>query len=340
MVMIAHWAQWQFTNELIASIPFVHGVILFFVLSGFLITRILMQGAEAGGSSGGFLKKFYIRRVLRIFPIYYLLIFTLFISNYQNTRDIFFWLATYTINIFQAIRNEYVGDFNHFWSLGVEEQFYLFWPLIILFIARKRWLAVILCTISLSIFFRTIIYLTNGNWMMNSYSTPGCMYALGLGALLAYWTLYREKAIAKISRPEIVYSVLLLYLASLILNDYFDSEAWKQIGDDCLFGVLSLLLICGAFYGMFKGLAKKFLENRFVNYAGRISYGLYVYHLFIPALYYWIAQSTGYMISNKYVLFTIFFIMTFIVAHFSWIFIERPVNRLKLKFPYSVSAVQ
>lgn len=335
MVMVAHWAQWQFTNPLITQFPFVHGVILFFLLSGFLITRILLNGQLITGSRRTFVRNFYIRRILRIFPVYYILILTLFIIDYKNTRIVFPWLISYTSNMYQSLHNEFIGDFNHFWSLAVEEQFYLFWPLLLVFLPRNKTLTIILSSITLSVAFRLAVYFTNGNWMMISYSTPGCMYALGLGALLAYLTRYKQHLAVTLSRPEVLYVTAVVYLVVQFLAFRYSLEAWKQVGDEVFFAVLSALIILRAAAGQFRYGMKWILEHRWVNYAGRISYGLYVYHLFIPTLYYFLFPKLGISITNKYTLFMTFFLLTFGVAHFSWVLLEAPINRLKSKFPYS-----
>ena len=113
MVMIAHWMQWQWTSPWLTNFPFVHGVTLFFVLSGFLITGILLKYRdrykEQGLHQGTLIKNFYIRRFLRIFPIYYLTLFFLLSIDYKNTREVFPWLVSYTSNIYQSIHNVYIG---------------------------------------------------------------------------------------------------------------------------------------------------------------------------------------------------------------------------------------
>ncbi len=338
MVMIAHWLQWQWTNPILTKIPFVHGVTLFFVLSGFLITRILLTNRDKYNKEKlnklFLFRNFYIRRFFRIFPIYYLLIAFLFVINYQNTRELLPWLVTYTSNIYQSINNIYIGDFNHFWSLAVEEQFYLFWPFVILFIKPKNTLSAIIITIVLAMGVRTYLFFYIGNWMATSYFTLSCMHALGLGALLAYIKTYKPKTGNQLSNPIWLYSVLVLYIVSLVIQNKLNQGWYKEILDDFFFAILALFIILRASNNGFKGVAKFILENKFVTYSGKISYGLYVYHLFMPALFYFIAPKIGLSISNKYTFFVALYFLTFVLSHFSWILIESPINGLKNKVPY------
>lgn len=338
MVMIAHWLQWQWSNPILTKIPFVHGVTLFFVLSGFLITRILIINRdkynEKGINKALLVKNFYIRRFFRIFPIYYLLIIGLYLFNYKNTSEIFPWLVTYTSNIYQSINNVYIGDFNHFWSLAVEEQFYLFWPFVILFLKPNKTLQIIILTIIVSIITKSYLYIYVGNWMATSYFTLSCMHALGLGALLAYIKVYKPKTENKLSKPIWLYMTIGLYIISLIIQNKLNLGWYKEVFDDFFFAILAFFIVLRASENRFRGVVQVILENKFVTYSGKISYGLYVYHLFIPALFYYVAPIIGLSISNKYTFFIAAYFLTFLVAHLSWKLIELPINKLKNKVPY------
>ena len=336
--MIAHWAQWKWSNPILVKLPFVHGVTLFFVLSGFLISRILLQNGDEYDKQklpkSKLVKSFYIRRFFRIFPIYYLLIFALYFMDYNNTREIFPWLVTYTSNIYQSITNEYVGEFNHFWSLAVEEQFYLFWPFLLLFVKRKHSLKVIVGAILTGLLSRVYLHIYVGKWMATSYFTLSCLPALAVGALLAYYNLYKPVVFKRIASKPLLYTAILLYLLSLYIQNYFELFWYKQLVDTFLFSLLSAIIIGIASTNGFKLFAKYILESKFVSYSGKISYGLYVYHLFAPALFYYVAPKLGIAISNKYTLFVALYLLTFIVSHFSWVLFESPINNLKKRVPY------
>ncbi len=338
MVMIAHWLQWQWGNPIVKAIPFGHGVILFFVLSGFLITRILLtykdRYTELNLNKSQLILQFYKRRFLRIFPLYYALILFLFILNFENTRLISPWLFTYTSNIYQSIHQSYIGSFNHFWSLAVEEQFYLFWPILLLFIRKKATFYLIITTIVAAIIYRAILFSNDAHWMSISYSTLSSMHSLGIGALLAYISIYHKAVLAKLSHSKWLIAIISFYLIQLIIHRYFQIQWMKEILDEFFFSILSFFIILKAFFNGYKYGVKIILENRFIRYGGQISYGLYVFHVFIPKLYEYVSLKIGLSISNKYAEFILFFFVTVLLSHLSWKYFEKPINQLKSRIPY------
>jgi peptidoglycan/LPS O-acetylase OafA/YrhL len=160
------------------------------------------------------------------------------------------------------------------------------------------------------------------------------MHALGLGALLAYIKVYKPKTEYKISNPIWLYLTFGLYVFSLVIQNKFNLDWYKEIFDDFSFAILAFFIILRASENRFKGIIKIVLENPFIAYSGKISYGLYLYHLFIPTLFYFIAPIIGLSINNKYTFFITAYFLTFLIAHFSWKFIEIPINNLKNKVPY------
>src|SRR5579872_4300046 len=132
-----------------------------------------------------------------IFPLYFATIIFLFLISYKNTRVFFPWLVTFTSNIYQSVHNVFVDDFNHFWSLAVEEQFYLFWPWLIIFVPTRHIEKLIIGLISVSLLSKIYLFTAHPNkWMANSYFTLCCMHALGIGGLISYWGIYRKNIIS------------------------------------------------------------------------------------------------------------------------------------------------
>lgn len=340
MVMIAHWLQWQLKNEVLQKLPYVYGVTLFFVLSGFLITRILLKekmAAEHNQAQGKskLIKRFYMRRVLRIFPIYYLVILFLFAIDYQNIRELFPWLFSYAINIYQSITNEYIGEFNHFWSLAVEEQFYLFWPFLILWTPTRHLGKLIIGVIGGSLLWKAFIHGFGFNWMAHTYLTLGCMHALGIGALIAYLSLNKHPLIDRLAQKYVTAAGLIGYFVLWYALIYYRVDWYANVLDEFMFAVFAGILIINTTQRRLTGIAGYLLENKVVAYLGKISYGMYIFHLFMPSFYIFLSEITGFKIPEGQLIgFVTLFILTFTMAHFSWVLLEQPINRLKERFPY------
>lgn len=339
-VIIGHWISWDTDNYHVRTLPWGHGVHFFFVLSGFLITEILYnQKTEIELGNKSFfqsLKTFYIRRTLRIFPLYYLLIFFLCYINYKNTREIFPYLVTYTSNILEAKTNNYVGDFNHFWSLAVEEQFYIVWPIFILSLPKKHLLKFIIGTIILSLISRLCYTaITPEKWMAASYLPHNVMFALGIGALLAYIKNSSATVFNKISESmwlaPLVFLTYLILFFKVVHKNYFPSINFLL--DELIFCVFSMLVIARAVGNNYKYIAKFVLENKHFTHLGQISYGLYIYHLFsISTFCDYVGPSIGLHADKKETAWMLYFLFTWFAAEITYMLIEQPFNYLKKYF--------
>ena len=339
-VMAGHWLQWQINRPVVQGFPFGNGVTLFFVLSGYLITDILLKNKnkyiEFSLPAKGLMRSFYMRRILRIFPLYFGTIFFLLLISYKNTKDILPWLLTFTSNIYQSIHTVYVGDFNHFWSLAVEEQFYLFWPWLIVFTPNKHIEKLIIGLIALSLATKIYLFIYYpAKWMAGSYFTFSCMHALGIGSLLSYWHIYRPGLIPYFTKINVVFTAVLVYF-SLHYIVFMNKIIWiNDVFDNFFFAIMSAVIVNYAIQNKFTGAMKYILENKFVLYSGKISYGLYVFHLFVPSFFWeYLSGKIGLGVSNKYTAFVLFYLITFVMAHLSWKWIESPLNNLKKYFPY------
>lgn len=171
--------------------------------------------------------------------------------------------------------------------------------------------------------------------MVNSYFTICCMHSLGIGSLFSYWSIFREKTVLFFSKLQwIVLSIIFYFIIHYIA--FFKNCDWeKNILDTFLFALISVMIINYAAQNKFNGIFKHILENRLIVYSGKISYGMYVFHLFMPYLFHdVICPKLGIEITNKYIAFLVYYITLFFMAHVSWKLIENPVNNLKIFFPY------
>jgi peptidoglycan/LPS O-acetylase OafA/YrhL len=340
MVMVGHWEQWKWTHPLLTSLPFNHGVTLFFVLSGFLITRILIYENQVRQQTEQppmrLLWRFYLRRTLRIFPLYYSFVFLLVIINHPMARELSPWLFTYTTNIYQSIHNVYVGDFNHFWSLGVEEQFYLFWPLIFFVFPRSKSLLIGMIALAvLGIGVRIYLAIEVEKWMATSYFTLACMPVLALGGILAWIKQYSNAFFVKLNHPAFLTTTLILYAFGLYAKHTFGLIWYKEIIDEYFFAILAFFMIAKASAHGFSGWIGFVLKQRWIQYTGQISYGLYVFHLFAPPFCSWILQKVGINLPGWSML-LLYTLTTYLLAHASWVLMERPINRWKQNLPYLI----
>jgi peptidoglycan/LPS O-acetylase OafA/YrhL len=339
-VMITHFVVLDFVSR----IPLGLGVLFFFVLSSFLITRILILSNENTGRNRFFsLRQFYIRRILRIFPVYYLTILALFILNVRPCRELIFYLLSFTVN-FKIASGMEVGGFNHLWSLSVEEQFYLFIPFIVLFIPVKYLWKILIAFVFVGLAGRALLYDYDKSMPYSSFNTVGCLDSFGLGGILAYLSVYKVEFLKKLMAYRALYfgSILTFMLIMIFsfsiysngLKTNFASAVWMKF----LFNIMSFWILGYSVTYGYTGVIKRILENRVIVYLGRISYGLYLFHLFVPVFFRVVCKhfKIAYIQSNEsfhiVVISVIYILTTIACASISWFFIEKPFNEWRSKF--------
>lgn len=288
------------------------GVRLFFVLSGFLITRILLAWRDEPLAVA--VRAFYIRRSLRIFPVYYLVLFAAAAINIRIVRESLFWHAAYVSNIYFFLRAD--GTLTHLWSLAVEEQFYLVWPWLILCLSRATATWIILAMIPLAPLARLFI-----DHPMMSVLPISCLDSLGLGALLAF-----QASRTGIVRAGIWIGTPVL-VGGLILRFVHPGGDYQEVVTDLGVSLVAVWLIGTAVTG-FRGIAGAILQWRPLVYLGRISYGVYLYHGFMP---YVLGRVMGERMLRLHWWseFAILSIATVAIASVSWHGFEKPILSLK-----------
>jgi peptidoglycan/LPS O-acetylase OafA/YrhL len=308
------------------------GVLLFFVISGFLITGILLRYREDDERDctckSDSLKRFYLRRTLRIFPLYYASVFYC-IWSFSSVRETWLWHLTYTVNFQMATSGKYIGVTGPFWSLGVEEQFYLLWPLLVLFAPRKWIMPLILAMISAGPVSRAVCLHQNLSLQALLYLPTCCLDSLGFGALLAFYKHDAHRYKMSESRVWIwPLAATCAFIATLSLTKLdFLPKAALFIAAPLLLSVVCVWLVYRCSTG-FSGVVGKILEYKPLTYLGQISYGLYVYHSFAPNILSSILNAMS--IHDRGVLFRVMsIIVTIVIASASWYLFERPINGLK-----------
>jgi len=324
------------------------GVQIFFVLSGFLITSILVN--ESDLPLAFYLKRFYWRRTLRIFPLYFAylaavaVVYAVWAAPEVFGRE---WpnLFTYTFNFLRAwpdyVNSMYLG---HFWSLSVEEQFYLFWPLLIFLTPRKRLTAVITGILIFGPIARGLTAEYLGRHFSQDHHYLGqAVYsvtwaqvdAFAIGALLA---VRRRKSAGSLS-PLIGCSMLLV--GAGLVNTWLlkgrvtlDTSLGFPInmirnGEHIWgytlinFAAAALVLTC-----LGENRVSRLFRSRPLAYTGKISYGLYVYHLATQGLATWLVKAHPRSALGL-AAFALDLGLLFGLAHLSYSLFERRFIRLK-----------
>lgn len=322
------------SDHFLKIMPIGHfGVDIFFVLSGYLISRILINGVTKieNNTATAFqlIKSFVIRRSLRIFPIYYLLLFILYINDGivgNSFRENFLWYFFYGSNFLVYFEGKWFGCLAHLWSLAVEEQFYLVWPFLVLVLFRNR----ILSLLTLTIIVGTLspLFIDGITYVL----TISCINAFGIGALLAYVELRRPEWQTAFVKTVNVLAVLSLVL---IFVHYFVSPL-PVYSDRLLVSLVAVALIAYCRFNQQSYLVTRILENKMLSFIGLISYGVYLYHNVFPR--YWTAILSRLHIETlatqgqfSYIEFVIQTGFVILVSYLSWILIEKPIAKWKDK---------
>jgi len=330
-------------------------IIFFFVLSGYLITKMLIVakdiGLQQGQSKMAIAFDFLFRRTLRIFPAYYFYLLMIMLllpigGMYLRSHAAMFFLY---LSNFQIYADQIWEQFAtpHLWTLAVEEQFYILWPWLILFIPNRFLPKLFLALITIGILFRFFYFILVPGAVTQDVPftilTPSCMDGFGFGAFLAYLHIFGKKVNPLLDR--IFYISIPLYVIMIISRYDIITITFGRV----FVALFALYCIEAADKGV-KNLFGKFLESKPVIYMGKISYGIYLYHLFASLLFWKLfgmisSFSAGIglnlsplskVLALPLINFIMYMLTTVALASASWYFLERPVNRLRRRITNAV----
>ena len=302
------------------------GVDLFFVLSGFLITRILLVKKD----KDHYFVNFYARRSLRIFPLYYLALIihyfampVLFSDPIPSAKDqIWYW--TYLQNVGSTFIAPKPSGPGHFWTLAIEEHFYLVWPAVVFFMSRKNLQRFCIFLVAISLLTRIAFH----SYGLDVTEFTLCrMDGLAMGALLA---LTEPKlADPRITRKSAIFGGGLF--VSLALAWPFTSGANLAYLFLAKFSLISLVYMGALAWlvGRPNGISSKLLSTPALTFTGSLSYGLYVYH---PLCFRIVRHWSDGQQSLTPGLGLVAVVLTFVVAIPSFYLFEKPILRLKDRF--------
>lgn len=249
-----------------------YGVNLFFVLSGFLITSILIR-LKADTFKNSYLK-FLGRRMLRIFPVYYLVIFLLWIVKVPGIQHDVGYLLTYTYNYKLAISQNWGTVYSAYWILCVEEQFYIFFPILVLLLRKRIYLLMLVCITFIVCGYLQIISNLFGLEVYNYVGLFTNMIPLCMGAVGAI-LIQKQKISINLFKGKYIELILFtLLILALTCGSPLIVSVFSPI--------LNVLIVVKAasFPFSFKFI-DNFLTHRIPIFVGKISYGIYVYHLIV-----------------------------------------------------------
>jgi peptidoglycan/LPS O-acetylase OafA/YrhL len=318
------------------------GVNFFFVLSGFLITYLLIKEKRASHQIQ--IGRFWMRRILRIWPLYFACVFYGFII-FPYTKIYAGAVPNETANPWYYI--SFISNFDYIhkglpdspglgvlWSVAIEEQFYLAWPVILSFFPLKKFWIPLLSILSFSLVFRAM----NDVPVLHEMHTLSCIGDMALGGLGAWLILetpsFKNK-IANLPRWSILFIYLAFALVFLFRDEFLLSWYWLRVFERLIISMIMLLIIleqcfaANSFYKMGK--------FRIATRLGIVTYGLYCLHFIVISLTVGLTKKMGL---NAHV-WQVVFLETFIslvitigISLLSYRFFEAPFLRLKEKFSF------
>jgi peptidoglycan/LPS O-acetylase OafA/YrhL len=322
------------------------GVYFFFVLSGFLITYLLLKEKTLLNEIK--IKDFYIRRILRIWPLYFFILILGFfvlpffkeihISNleisfqqhfYPNLLLYLFILPNLAFSFYAAV--PHIGQS---WSIGVEEQFYIFWPWLIKRsdnILKTLFVFIVVIIVVKVLYLYLPVSLKTKDWYIpiKRFLAMTKLESMAIGGIGAYFLFHNNLKILKFITHKLVFMLSFLFVFLLV---YFTPQK-LQDGIHIIYSVLFLIIIMNISSGKFWLIS--FLDNSIFNYLGNISYGIYMYHfMIIPMVLFFYEKidiQVGIVTENILIYFVVF-LFTIIISSISFFLFEIKFIKIKTKY--------
>ncbi len=299
----------------------------FFLISGFLIVYLLMQ--ERVNNLKINILNFYIRRFLRIFPLYFLVVGIAYTTYHSSNPEVDFTKYTYFWGNFWMIETGKwtVEMLNPLWSICIEEHFYLIVPLLMMFVSNKKLHYLFISIFAISFFFRFYTFFAvEYNWMTIYAHTLSRCDVLAVGGLLAYYhfhhTIRFNLNLYLLLIPVIYLGMLMGIVDNSDFTTLFFATCKKYV-----FILPLLLILMGVIFNDNIRIIK-YLQNPIFNYLGKISYGIYMYHSVLIGF----LLRYDFYPKALWVQIPLILIGTIVIASVSFFVIEQPLLNLKNKF--------
>jgi peptidoglycan/LPS O-acetylase OafA/YrhL len=311
------------------------GVDLFFALSAYLITVLLIREKEVRGRID--VKAFYVRRILRIWPLYFFMIAVAALVPFWDRTQKLGWsyIAGYLLlvgNWVSTWKGLPHSIANHLWSISIEEQFYLAWPLALRGMSRRQLVFAVAGLLLLANGVRTCLVFSHVLGASIAYNTFARMDAIALGILVAYIWGDEAPKLSLLDRSSLAFCSLALWC---IVASYAKLDVQTEVAP-VLGTLLGRPLVAVAAAGLLIAVTgaptagARILANSVLSYLGKVSYGLYVYHMagLLIAGYFFSTSSVGEFVAQ----FVFGFLLTVLFSIISYRWLESPFLRLKERF--------
>jgi peptidoglycan/LPS O-acetylase OafA/YrhL len=301
----------------------------FFVLTGYFITLSLWRvRGEITESGDGFLPlgRYYLARLLRTGPPFYLSLLLGAIFGIEEVRTNFFWLATFQANNYIAWLGYWPDAISHYWSLAVQEQFYFLWPIVVLLLPKRWFLSTMAAFIVFGLGFRIACIMADSTTLLRWVTLLGCIDSFAVGGLVAY--MAQAQILHKMwQSPKLLFAMPLVAGACFYLGRALMTLPENNVClglTESVDAVFLAWVLAASISGM-KERYSRLLSWAPLVYLGKISYGIYVYHVFIIILVSPLLVPYGLSEDhNAFGRIAILLGLTLIMSSISWHWLEQP----------------
>jgi len=312
------------------------GVTVFFVISGFLITSILVKEKQDDSRTvADKMIRFYARRAVRIFPVYYAVIaIGIYSGIYWFSEISNWWHILYATNFYMFINGHGAGYTSHFWSLDVEEQFYMIWPILVFLTPQKHLIKLFVLSIMVAFVSAATrpIFGYNG---LSAYVFPFSHFdSLGAGALLSmfagkdYFKRYFDV------KPYMLLIGLVMTIGTCLIRDTHSGAPGIEAAGFVM-NISAILTTCMTIKYILENQSSKIvsiLESRLCYGLGAISYGLYLFHVLVPELF--TTTQFSPREPQSWTAMFVYLATSLLLATLSWHLFEKPILSTKTKFEW------